>query len=136
MFNLYRLDPKGLNDPEGNKSVPKDLIWVGYNHKHPDGKVEPILSPWMDIVLAGSTETLQAYVDKLIDDNKYKSAPLFHAVKNGKGSSWQTWQTGQIGQIEQSYILIDSINLLYNTITTFGGLGPASNGDRKPIFSC
>ena len=76
MFNLYRLDPKGLNDPEGNKSVPKDLIWVGYDHKHPDGTVEPILSPWMDIVLAGSTKTLQAYVDRLLDDRKYKSAPV------------------------------------------------------------
>ena len=62
---------------------------------------------------------------------------LFHVVKNRQGKV-----NDKIDNIDKlipfhiHYNQSNPINLLSSTIATTGSLGPASNGDRKPIFSC
>ena len=64
-FNLFRKNPMGKH------GIPKDCIWVSYFYKDENGETKPLMTTWMDLVLAGSTDKLLAWLDKISTDKSH-----------------------------------------------------------------
>ena len=64
-FNLFRKNPMGKH------GIPKDCIWVSYFYKDENGRTKPNMTTWMDLVLAGNTDKLVAWLDKFSTDKSH-----------------------------------------------------------------